>query len=359
MRQISCIGVVLLGVSSAWGQTYQAVVLPTAPGHAWTLGTGAGGPYHAGYGAFPGQDFPARARAVLFNAGGFVDVTPPNFNGALINNSDGAQHGGGATPGGGYPAYAHLWVGSEPTNLHPAGYTVSDVLGVGGGAQAGYVIASFYCSECGRYVQKHAGVWRGSAASFTELHSTAHDYTSAWGTDGAQHAGQGSVISSGASRALLWNGESMAIDLHPSGFDRSLAIDVRDGRQVGSASAGDVHAALWTGTAASFVDLNPPAYCQSEARGVRNNVQVGLGSLCSESWRYRALAWAGTPESVTDLHALLPAEFQPWSSGAEDIDGNGNIVGFVEQSGQFRPVIWYRSSPPPWTGSRAGIAVPK
>src|SRR5215216_3431705 len=116
MKRAFCLAVVLATASSAGAQTYQATVLPAAPGHAWTIGTGAGGSTLAGYGAFPDT---SSYRAVLFNASGYVDVTPNGFSAAIINDSDGAQHGGGASTFGAFPAYAFLWQGTQPVNLHP------------------------------------------------------------------------------------------------------------------------------------------------------------------------------------------------------------------------------------------------
>ena len=56
----------------------------------------------------------------------------------------------------------------------------------------------------------------------------------------------------------------------------SVANDVDGGIQVGEAGIGSgTHAALWTGTAASFVDMNPPGAGGSRLRGVDGGFQVG------------------------------------------------------------------------------------
>jgi hypothetical protein len=340
--------VLAFDVVPARAQGWAARVLGPAPGQVWTVATGAGEPYAAGYGAKPGYSASGQSRAVLFDAGTFLDVTPSGRAGALINDSFGHQHGGGATAGAdaGEVGHAFLWIDTMPVDLHPDGYDASEVLGVGGGLQAGYVVRSFSCAECGRAVGKHAALWNGSAESVGLLHAPAHDACVAWDTDGAQQVGQGQRVADGALHALLWNGpDGAAIDLHPAGaYDQSLAVDVSAGTQAGGVFGGatdfNFHAALWTGTAESFRDLNPDGYAQSSVRAVREGLTVGSGSTLLHPWRYRALAWRGSAESVVDLHAALPLEFQSWNSSAEAIDERGNIVGVVELSGDIRPVVW-------------------
>lgn len=353
-NRFSALLAILAFSGAALPQNYTAVVLEKAPGHSYTLGTGAGDKHFAAIGNFPNTNYPYETRAVLFDkSGAYIDVTPSGFGGALINDSEGNKHGGGATPVQGYPAYAFYWEGATPVNLHPSGYSVSEVLGVGGGLQAGYVFFGFYCSECGRIVQRHAGVWSGTAASFRRLHSMLHEFTAATDTDGVQTVGRGSHVNSGYEHALLWpTTTSMAVDLHPPGpYERSFTSGVANGQQVGGIilDNGDLHAALWTGSASSFRDLNPPQFYLTDIYAVRNGVQVGTGNLWSETWKHRALAWQGTKASVIDLHALLPAEYQSWNSSAQDIDSAGNIVGFVNLTDQWRPVVWIRNSK---TGSR-------
>jgi hypothetical protein len=327
-------------------QPYIAVVLEPAPGLTWMVGTGAGGRQFAGYGAGPGEDFPGHAHAVLFDRSAAMEVTPPGTVGAIINDSEDGQHVGGATVNGGYPASAYLWNGTAPIDVHPSGAEVSELLGVGGGRQVGYVLREFFCPVCNRFVERHAGLWNGTAESFQLLHSTAHEFTLAAGTDGVQQVGDGLSFISGGTHALLWQGPAtMAVDLHPAGaYDDSRAASVSQGQQGGSvwgdATGGYLHAALWTGTPESFRDLNPAGYCVSTVNRVRTRIQVGSGSPCSATERYRALAWRGTPAAV-DLHRFLPPQFQSWDSSAEDVDAAGNIVGLIQLGDQFRPVIWY------------------
>jgi hypothetical protein len=228
------VSLAVAAASCVAAQTYVATVLAPPPAYAYLYGSGAGGSRHGAIAAFPNE---SAQRAVLFNEKAFFDVTPAGVAGAYINDSDNDQHVGASTGSQGTTAYAYLWLGTSAINMHPPGYNgISELLGIGGGQQAGYVFFGFYCSECGRTVQKHAGVWRGSASSFQKLHSRQHDFTQAEGTDGVQQVGQGEKISTGAYHALLWNGPgSFAVDLHPAGgYVLSNARAVFKGQQVGS-----------------------------------------------------------------------------------------------------------------------------
>ena len=346
---VAFVVVVLLVATAgaARAQGYSARVVEHAPGQVWTLGTGAGDPWNGGYGARPDFRLPGNARAVLFGNGKFLDVTPADREGAIINDSEGRRHGGGACAEGRYPGFAYLWNDDVAVSLHPEGWVVSEVLGVGGDVEAGYVDGSSFCAECGRLVTRHAAAWNGSAGSLRLLHARDHDLAVALDTDGRQLVGHGRRIDQdGAEHALLWDGAAgAAIDLHPAGaFEQSAAADVAGGTQVGSAfgaaSGFQLHAARWTGTAESFVDLNPEGYARSNAKAVRKGVVVGEGSTDAEAWRYRALAWTDGAASFVDLHAALPVEFQSWNSTAEAIDERGNIVGSIEKDGDLRPVTW-------------------
>jgi hypothetical protein len=326
------------------GGSYTASVLPVPEGYSWALGLGgAGGGRYGGYGVANGS---TTLRAFVFSRSEYSDVTPEGYIGAIITDSANGQHAGGATFTGTFAGHAFLWNGTTPVNVHPSGYAASQLLGIGGQKQSGLVVDNFFCNVCNKQVEQHAGLWNGTAESFRLLHAKSHINTAAMGTDGIQVVGQGIFASNGTAHALLWNaGATFAVNLNPGhGYSESLADCVSLGQQAGTAwgwrTWGFTHAALWRGTPSSFVDLNPDGFFMSQVRGMRNGVQVGIGTRPSENWKYRALAWNSTPESATDLHALLPARYQSWNSSAEDVDPKGNIIGFVELEGKWRPVIW-------------------
>jgi hypothetical protein len=122
------------------------------------------------------------------------------------------------------------------------------------------------------------------------------------------------------SHAILWLGDSLApIDLNPAGFDYSRANDTDGTRQVGSAYHPNVPytisrvAALWSGSAGSFVPLCAYPFCgrsASEAYAVAGDQQVGFTddsftcSECGQTIIMHAALWRGSPESHIDLHPL-------------------------------------------------------
>ena len=66
-----------------------------------------------------------------------------------------------------------------------------------------------------------------------------------------------------------------------------------------------LHAALWHGTAASYIDLMPTGYSQSEANGVFGSTQVGYGNGGATGGEDNALLWHGTASSAVDLQQYL------------------------------------------------------
>jgi hypothetical protein len=103
------------------------------------------------------------------------------------------------------------------------------------------------------------------------------------------------------------------IDLHPSGFTRSVAWGVSDGQQVGSGTIfrGPDHALLWTGSADSVVDLHPaglltrtPGASATVSRWARATPQTAFITPCCG--RGAPTVWStSTPKGL--LHRSLGA----------------------------------------------------
>jgi hypothetical protein len=133
------------------------------------------------------------------------------------------------------------------------------------------------------------------------------------------------------------------VDLHPVGPANSSAFAVDAGQQVGSTDAGGPNAALWTGSAASWVNLNPPPTLgynhSSVAYGVGEGQQVGyvvaVGGVIS------AALWTGSAATWVNLHP--PGTYNSTAFGA----GGGQQVGLV------RPVAGGVLVASVWTGSAA------
>jgi hypothetical protein len=293
-------------------------------------------------------------KPIYMTNSGFKDMTPAGWFGGQILDSWGATyHAGYGKLTETASSRALFWVGAGPAvNLHPAGaeYEGSVAMAVAGDRQAGSVSGVIPCEDCGFTSIQHACVWTRTAASFRRLHSTTHQDTRAWATDGTHYVGYGTHRGDSSTNALLWmNDTSMAINLRPSQSTYSSAFGVwgsqQGGAYIGPATSGHTHAVIWNGTPGSAMDLHPgPAFLTSQIEVVRSGTQAGWGSVASAN-RAQAIAWHSNAATWINLHARLPAMYQTWSSYATDIDGQGNIVGQVQSPDlqEVRPVVWLRS----------------
>ncbi|HEX5011618.1 MAG TPA: hypothetical protein VFY71_14590 [Planctomycetota bacterium] len=139
--------------------------------------------------------------------------------------------------------------------------------------------------------------------------------------------------------AAVWSGTAGSwVDLHPPGATQSTATCVAGGQQAGWACCFDPptpgspvrHAMLWSGTAASWIDLSPPGMF-GEATGSFGSQQAGVSYTPTEP---RAGVWSGTAASWLDLH---PAAAD-WS-WAYDTDGVQQ-VGIAQVNGNTHASMW-------------------
>ena len=160
------------------------------------------------------------------------------------------------------------------------------------------------------------------------------------------------------SHAVLWIGDSQTpVDLNPAGFDFSIAADTDGLRQVGTAYRPNVPsaiirvAALWSGTAGSFVPLCALPYCgNSVAYSVAGDQQVGFtdnSTMCTPHCTpfpvLHAALWRGTPQSYVDLH---PVGIGCERSFAFDTDGTQQVGygTFPGSSHDTRALLWFGTS---------------
>ncbi|MFN0133780.1 MAG: GC-type dockerin domain-anchored protein [Phycisphaerales bacterium] len=118
------------------------------------------------------------------------------------------------------------------------------------------------------------------------------------------------------------------------------------GVQVGEAQfPGSVRAALWRGTAASFVDFNPSGQF-SMFLATTGRVHVGL---LTQSNLGRAAINFGAPTAWLGLHQFLPAEYGSFSSAnAVYQDGDRIYVGGWAESSQtsyHNAILWIGTDP--------------
>ena len=121
------------------------------------------------------------------------------------------------------------------------------------------------------------------------------------------------------------------VELHPSSANSSSAFGTTGLNQVGVV---DSHAALWSGTAGSFIDLNPAGATDSKAYAVSGSHQAGYVWIGSGQ---HAAIWSGTAISFVDLHSVLGANYS--RSCAKGIWSEGRttyVAGFADSDA----VLW-------------------
>jgi hypothetical protein len=146
----------------------------------------------------------------------------------------------------------------------------------------------------------HAALWdlQGKA---TSLHPSEMAISQVRAMRGTVQAG---IVSNGVPHAAVWHGTASSfVDLNPSGFSQSVAF-ATDGEYQGGYVVGAFnHAALWHGTAASFVDMTPPGYGSGYIYGMAPGQQVGYAN---NNLGPRAVIWSGSPTSFVDVHPGPP-----------------------------------------------------
>lgn len=156
---------------------------------------------------------------------------------------------------------------------------------------------------------------------------------------GAQQAGyfkQGVQVT----RAAMWSGTAGTfVDLHPTGAIQSVAWGAGDGQQVGSALIGmSNRASLWSGSANSWVDLHQQGWVTSEALDVHAGQQVGRATF-SGAGPTSAILWNGTAASFVNL--------TPPMTGSARVNGTDG----VQQVGLWTPQ--FVSVAAMWSGTAA------
>lgn len=299
------------------------------------------------------------------------------------------------------PLHAVTWSGSgsSEVDLNPAGASASIAYGASGGIQVG--IANFGQGD-------HAGYWRSTAASWTDLSLPSSFSNASWAyaVSGNEVAGYAGYY--GAGHATLWsitNNGFNYVDLNPgfAGAGSSVAFGVGGGQQVGNVDlgvgGGEGAAALWSGTASSFVNLAPAGSTESTAYATDGTQQVGVaaignqdvaglwsgsaaswinlnptGSLSSTAYGefggYQvgvvngvAAIWHGSAASYIDLGQYLNPNFGQLSVATSILqNGNTLYIGGYAVSQTFSeggevtvPVIWTQTVPEP--GELAPFAV--
>jgi hypothetical protein len=200
-------------------------------------------------------------------------------------------------------------------------------------------------------------MWQSTIDSLIHL-AAPNVYGYASGTDGIQEVG---FLGSPIPNAALWSGSADSfVNLNPPSFASSQALGVSNGEQVGYGMTpgtsvgsdsrftfiqGGMHAVKWTGTASSFVDLNPVNFDASSANGVDQGVEVG-GAVRSFDGVTRAIRWTGTPDSAVDISPVSDWVNNPSVAGRIR---HGQTTGYFYSFGQSHAALW--------TGATADSAI--
>lgn len=330
---VACSFAAASGISSVVVATpsYTAIVLQPNGFGGSTYATGVVGTgRQVGYSISPSGDHALKWDG---SAGGMVDVNPVGYYDTVIRGTDGAHqvgYGGVTTLG---QFHALLWSGSASSavDLHPAGYAASNAYGLGGGTVAGTALTT------AAQLKWHAASWDVTTGLMTDLHPAGFEISFAFATNGPWVVGNGTVTgSSGESHALVWPGSAgSVVDLNPPAATLSFARGISGDLIVGRV---DNSAALWVGPDHTYVDLG-----DGEAWATNGTYQVGnLGNYT------HAALWAGSADSLLDLHQFLPDRFT--ASRAVAIDNLGNIVGQADGPDGVEAVMWVPQVPEPGAG---------
>jgi hypothetical protein len=145
--------------------------------------------------------------------------------------------------------------------------------------------------------------------------------------------GNARASQSDSTHAVLLNRPDNGVtDLGPAGSHVEAA---GGGQAVGWLGSGRAY--VWTSPDASSVDLQPAGALWSYALATNGRQQVGY---VVDARSNRAALWSGTAESYVDLSALLPPGFS--NSQAMGIDADGNIIGYATTADQSFPhaIMW-------------------
>src|SRR5262249_40352035 len=163
--------------------------------------------------------------------------------------------------------------------------------GCGDGQQIGYGYRSFL-KEPSRVL-----LWRGTRESLVVLTGPDSD-RDAMGNAVCGGVQAGYVGGSGRQRACLWRGAAgRVVGLHPGRDDTmgSEVLGLDDRQQVGLIWNQHAHseAALWTGSADSYVNLAPDTFRRSRASRCAHGLQIGWVAKEGRGMMLRAVLWNG------------------------------------------------------------------
>lgn len=200
-----------------------------------------------------------------------------------------------------YTQQACMWISGVAINLQYSGWeysSASDTDGV-------QVVGTITTDDASGNVYSRAVLKPSLETYWQVLHPAGVSNSGAAALDaGRQYGWIHTPYPGPVQHAAMWSGSATTfVDLHPPGTSRSAIAGAGGGQQVGTAHTGDIaHAGLWSDSVASFVDLNPDGASSSQASDCAGGLQVG------SAFGHAAL-WRGSADSYLDLHTALGAAY--------------------------------------------------
>lgn len=241
---------------------------------------------------------------------------PANFSYASAEGAgSGRQAGWGILNDGSYDAdqRALLWIDTQaPQDITPTGFRAARIDDGEGDQFVGSA-----SNNPGSAYSPLAYLWLNGGAMRVQLHpGLPYQLSEALGVGGGQQVGYvyyGFYCSECGryifEHAALWSGSSASFTLlHMAGADQTRAFDTDGTQQVGYAffnrpNTPPYHALLWRGAGAAPIDLHPGAnFSHSFATSIADGQQGGYGWGTATDDYSHALLWRGTAASVVDLN---------------------------------------------------------
>jgi len=346
--------------------TLSAAALPGFASAQWSVnvihpngydGSGAGG---MSGGQLLGWSFPAsqdRFQAGYWtspNPSSFVNLHQAGWLESSANFSDGVHQYGYIRPDLATGYHAAMWTGTAASavDLNPLGAKQSAINSVVGSKMGGWVI--------GNDDKQHGVIWDvGNMNSYVELTPAGEQQSLMYGMDGTNQVGH---VGDGFNpRAALWSGTAASyVNLNSADLELSDAYATENGWQAGwGLFIGDTRpcAMLWNGTANSKINLNPTGSWTSALNGLGGGWQVG--DFNPETDVFHAGLWHGTADSIEDLHQYLSGDFIYSSAiSIELLPDVTNIYGFgITNDGQYQALIWSKPVPEPASMAALGLGI--
>jgi hypothetical protein len=204
--------------------------------------------------------------------------------------------------------------------------------------------------------ESHARLWNLSLNTLVDLSPAGATNSGAWAIYGATDIDPGVQVGKADIGAALWSGTAVSyVNLHPDTLavesDAWAVYGTHQGGMATMNSDGKQHAMLWSGTKDSAVDMHPATVAgvtRSFIHSMAEGIQVGFIELNDNDKQVHAFFWRGSATDYLDLHSMLPAKYsQSWAWAVEKTGNNIWIVGSAnnEELDQQEAILWRYMAP--------------